>query len=118
MQELCEKSPKFCKKVLSLFSRCSVGGMRQGIREGNLKNRTQTDKLYDFVRHLLNHRAEHLWGDAVEALAVGHNAYAAHLHGARREENTLVLWSKKTLRTGFAAEEDDCVKRPPTAVRC
>ena len=70
------------------------------------------------VCYLLNHRAEYLWGDTVEALAVGNNAYTTHLYGAWREENTLILWRKETLRAGFAAEEDDCVKRPPTAVRC
>ena len=62
------------------------------------------------VCHLLNHRAEDFWGDAVEALAVGHNAYATHLYGAWREKNTLVLRGKETLRAGFAAEEHDCVE--------
>ena len=70
------------------------------------------------IRHLLNHSTQHFWGDTVEALAVGHNAYATHLYGARREENTLVLRGKEALRARFAAEEHDCVKRPPTAVRC
>ena len=62
------------------------------------------------VCYLLNHRAEDFWGDTVEALAVGHNAYATHLYGARREENTLILWRKETLRAGFATEEDDGVE--------
>ena len=84
--------------------------MRQGIREGNLKNRTQIDKLYDFVRHLLNHRAEDFWGDTVEALLVGNNAYTTHLYSTWREKNTLILWRKETLWTGFATEEDDGVK--------
>ena len=62
------------------------------------------------VCYLLNHRAEYLWGNAVKALAVGYNTYATHLYGARREENTLVLWGKETLRAGFATEEDDGVE--------
>ena len=70
------------------------------------------------ICNLLNHRAKDFWGDTVKALLVSHNTYATHLYGARREENTLVFRSKETLRTGFSAEEHDCVKRPPTAVRC
>ena len=70
------------------------------------------------IRNLLNHRAEYFWRNTVEALAVGHNTYAAHLYGTWREENTLVFRRKETLRAGFSAEEHDCVKRPPTAVRC
>ena len=62
------------------------------------------------VCYFLDHITEDFWGDAVEALAVGHNAYATHLYGAWREQNTLVLWSKENLRAGFAAEEDDGVK--------
>ena len=62
------------------------------------------------VCYFLNHRAEYLWGNAVKALAVGNNTYAAHLHGARREQNTLVLRGKEALRAGFAAEEHDCVE--------
>jgi hypothetical protein len=61
----------------------------------------------------LDHRTEYFWGDTVEALAVGDNAYATHLYGARREENTLVLWSKETLRTGFLSEKHYCVIRSP-----
>ena len=62
------------------------------------------------VCYFLDHRAEDLWGDAVEALAVGHNAYATHLYGARREENTLILWSKEALRAGFFSKEYYCVE--------
>ena len=62
------------------------------------------------VCYLLNHRAEYSWGDTIETLAVGNNTYATHLYGARREENTLVLRGKETLRTRFSAEEDDCVE--------
>ena len=70
------------------------------------------------VCYLLNHITEYFWRNTVEALAVGYNTYATHLYGAWREENTLILWRKENLRAGFAAEEYDCVKRPPTAVRC
>ena len=70
------------------------------------------------VCYLLNHITEYFWRNTVETLAVGHNTYAAHLYGARREENTLVLRGKEALRARFATEEHDCVKRPPTAVRC
>ena len=62
------------------------------------------------VCYFLNHRAEYSWGDTVEALAVGNNAYATHLYGARREENTLVLRSKEALRTGFLSEKHYCVE--------
>ena len=62
------------------------------------------------VCYLLNHITEYFWRNTVEALAVGHNAYATHLYGAWREENTLILWRKETLRAGFAAEEDDGMK--------
>ena len=62
------------------------------------------------VCYFLNHRAEYSWGDTVKALAVGYDAYAAHLHGARREENTLVFRRKETLRARFAAEEDNGVE--------
>ena len=54
--------------------------------------------------------AELLGGKAIEALAVGNNTYTAHFYSARREENTLILWRKETLRAGFATEEDDGVK--------
>ena len=62
------------------------------------------------VCHFLNHRAEDFWCDAIITLAIGHNAYATHLYGARREENTLVLRGKEALRARFAAEEHDCVE--------
>ena len=65
------------------------------------------------VCYLLNHRAEYSWGDTIETLAVGYNTYATHLYGARREENTLILWSKEALRTGFATEEHYRVIRSP-----
>ena len=65
------------------------------------------------VCYFLDHRAEDFWGDAVEALAVGYNAYATHLYGAWREENTLVLRGKETLWAGFAAEEHYRVIRSP-----
>ena len=64
----------------------------------------------EWVCYFLNHSTQHFWGDTVEALAVGNNTYATHLYGARREENTLVFRRKETLRTGFAAEEDDGVE--------
>ena len=62
------------------------------------------------VCYLLNHITEYFWRNTVEALAVGHNTYATHLYSARREEDTLVLRGKEALRTGFAAEEHDCVE--------
>ena len=65
------------------------------------------------VCYLLNHRAEDFWCDAIITLAVGHNAYATHLHGARREENTLVLRGKEALRAGFLSEKHYCVIRSP-----
>ena len=70
------------------------------------------------VCYLLNHITEYFWRNTVEALAVGDNAYATHLYGTWREENALVLRGKEALRARFSAEEHDCVKRPPTAVRC
>ena len=62
------------------------------------------------VCYLLNHITEYFWGDTVEALAVGNNAYTTHLYGARREENTLILWSKEALRTGFLSKKHYCVE--------
>ena len=68
------------------------------------------------VCYLLNHRAEDFWGDAVEALAVGHNTYATHLYGGRREQYALFLGCEETLWAGFFAEEHYRVERPPLAV--
>ena len=65
------------------------------------------------ICYLLNHRAKDFWGDTVEALAVGHNTYATHLYGTWREENTLILWRKETLRTRFLSEKHYCVIRSP-----
>ena len=49
-----------------------------------IKNKRMTkeeiDKLYDFVRYFLDHRAEDFWGDAVETLTVGYNANTRHLY--------------------------------------
>ena len=62
------------------------------------------------VRYFLNHITEYFWRNTVEAIAIGNDAYTTHLHGARREENTLVLRGKEALRARFAAEEHDCVE--------
>ena len=62
------------------------------------------------VCYFLNHRAEYSWGDTVKALAVGYDAYAAHLYSTWREKNTFILRRKETLRARFAAEEDDGVE--------
>ena len=78
--------------------------------QGNKTMLNYLNYLNQFVRYFLDHRAEYLWGDAVEALAIGNNTYTTHLYGAGREENTLVLRGKEALRTGFAAEKDDGVE--------
>ena len=62
------------------------------------------------VCYFLNHITEYFWRNTVETIAVSYNAYATHLYGAWREENTLVFRRKETLWTGFATEEDDGVK--------
>ena len=71
---------------------------------------SEIKNLNYFVCHFADDVAEFGWGEAVKTLTVGDNAYATHLYGARREQNTLVFRRKETLRTGFAAEEHDCVE--------
>ena len=65
------------------------------------------------VCYFLDHRAEYLWGDAIETIAISYNAYTTHLHGTWREENTLVRRGKEALRARFAAEEHYRVIRSP-----
>ena len=62
------------------------------------------------ICHFADDIAEFGWGEAVETLAVGYDAYAAHLYSTWREKNTFILRRKETLRARFAAEEDDGVE--------